>query len=362
MDIDKLLGRMAELEASDLHIQAGSRVMFRIHGELAPAKAPPLTPDQVRDVIQAVCPKHLWQDVEQGKAADFAYHLSDKFRFRVGVYHQRGAMGAVFRILPLDIPSVDALGLPAVLLQIADTERGLVLVTGTTGSGKSTTLAAMIDYINQRKKRKIITIEDPIEFWHGDKSSLISQIELGADTPSFSEALRRALRQDPDVILVGELRDLQSMRTALTAADTGHLVFSTIHTTNASQTVERLIAMFPEAERPLLLAQLSANLAAVISMRLARRADGKGRVPVVEILRGNPTVRKLIAEGRYHTLPQAIASRESGMQMFDQAVVDLYNQELITGTETMRLASNPEAVAMALRGITSRDTSAGLVG
>ena len=361
MDIKKLLARMVEFRASDLHVQAGSRLMYRVHGQLVAVNAPPLQPDDVRTMINTVCPEHLLPSIEEGKAADFAYHLSDKFRFRVGVYFQRGHLGAVFRILPLEIPSVEDLGLPRVLQQIAEVERGLVLVTGTTGSGKSTTLAALVDHINQTKKRKIITIEDPVEFWHTDKLGLVSQIEVGLDTPSFAEALRRALRQDPDVILVGELRDVEGMRTALTAADTGHLVFSTIHTTNTSHTVERLIAMFPETERPLLLSQLSINLEAVISMRLAKRADGKGRVPAVEVLRGNPTVRKLIAEGRYHSLPQAIATRESGMQLFDQAVIDLYNKELITGTEAMRLATNPEAVAMGLRGITSRDTSGGLV-
>jgi twitching motility protein PilT len=234
------------------------------------------------------------------------------------------------------------------------------LVTGTTGSGKSTTLAAMIDFLNRTKRLRIVTIEDPIEFVHTSQKSLIAQREIGRDTPSFSESLRRVLRQDPDVILVGELRDVETMRTAMQAADTGHLVFSTVHTTNAALTVQRLIALFPPDERELLLLQLSTNLSAVISQRLAKRKSG-GRIPVVEILRDTPVVRKAILDNRISSLSQAIANRDSGMQLFDQHLAELYNRGEITGTEALRLASNPEAVALAMKGISIGDTKGGLV-
>ena len=219
----------------------------------------------------------------------------------------------------------------------------------------------MIDHLNNTRRNRIITLEDPIEFMHTSNKSLIAQREIGSDATGFGPALRVALRQDPDVILVGELRDLETMRIAIQAADTGHLVFSTVHTTTAAQTVQRLIAMFPAAERELLLMQLASNLEAVISQRLARTIDGKSRLPVLEILRDSPVTRKLIAEGRTDSLPQAIANRENGMQLFDQHLGDLYKADLIKGREAMRLATNPEAVSLAMRGISTADTGAGLV-
>jgi twitching motility protein PilT len=233
-------------------------------------------------------------------------------------------------------------------------------VTGTTGSGKSTTLAAVIDHLNRTRRLRILTIEDPIEFLHTSKNSLIAQREVGADTLSFAESLRRALRQDPDFILVGELRDAETMRVALQAADTGHLVFSTLHTTNAALTIQRLVAMFPPAERENLLLQLSTNLEAVICQRLAKRRDG-GRIPVVEIMRSSPIVRKAILEGKAMSLPQAIANRDMGMQLFDQHLADLYNADEISTTEALRLSSNPEAMTAAMRGISRGETSSGLV-
>ena len=265
------------------------------------------------------------------------------------------------RAIPLKIKPFEELYLPPVIQDIAEEPRGLVLVTGTTGSGKSTTLAAIIDYLNRTQRLRIITIEDPIEFVHVSQKCLIAQREVGRDTPSFAESLRRALRQDPDVILVGELRDLETMRVAIQAADTGHLVFSTVHTTNAALTMQRLIAMFPAEERELLLTQLSTNLSAVISQRLAKRVAG-GRIPVLEIMRDTPVIRKLILEARVSGLSQAIASRDSHMQLFDQHLAELYKRDQITGTEALRLSTNPDAVALAMKGITSRDTSAGMVG
>jgi twitching motility protein PilT len=280
----------------------------------------------------------------------------------VNAFYQQRKLTLAIRLIPVVIPKFDELNLPSVITEIAQTPRGLVLVTGTTGSGKSTTLAAMIGYINETRGHRIITIEDPIEFVHSSKKSLIAQRELGSDTPTFLAALRVALRQDPDVILVGELRDSETMRTAMQAADTGHTVFSTMHTTNASQTVQRMIALFPPEERDLLLVQLAGNIEAVISQRLAVTANGKDRIPIVEVMRSTPVTRKMIREGTPKLLPQAIANGDGGMQLFDQHLARLWKMEMITGTEALRVATNPEAVAMIMKGLSTRDLEASVLG
>ena len=360
MDINRLLRATAKFQASDLHLQVGSPPMARISGTMTPLDLPALTSEDVEHLLQQFAPVTIREQVERDRSADFSYLVPDLARFRVNVFYERDRLSLVLRLIPLQVTPLDQLKLPEVMGEIALMERGLVLVTGTTGSGKSTTLAGMIDHINKNRRYRIITIEDPIEFEHTSDKSLIAQRELGADTHSFDDALRRALRQDPDVILVGELRDLETMRTALQAADTGHLVFSTMHTTDATQTVQRLIALFPQNERDMLRLQLSTNLEAVISQRLAQTGRGD-RVPAVEILRNSPVVSKLILEGRQTALPQAIANREQGMQLFDQHLADLYNADIISGTEALRKATNPEAVGLAMRGISSGDMSAGLV-
>jgi len=352
---------MLKHRASDLHIQAGSPPVMRIDGKLNAVEAPPLEAEQARDLVFSILSEPLRRRVEAGESVDFSYAPGGPARFRVNVYRQRRTVGMVMRLLEMRVPTFQELNLPPVLSQIADAERGLVLVTGTTGSGKSTTLAAMIDYINSRESVKIVTLEDPIEYWHTSKKALVAQMEIGVDIDSFADALPKVLRQDPDVILVGELRNVETMKAALVAADTGHLVFSTIHTANASQTVERLVSMFPPNEHQLLLQQLAMNLEAVISMRLALRRDGNGRVPAVEILRAIPIFRKLLLEGKLDAIPRTIATREREMQLFDQALADLYHGNMIAGREALRLATNPEAVALAMRGITTRDTSGGLV-
>ena len=317
--------------------------------------------DEVSSLVRDVATEKATREIETQLSADFAYAIPDVGRYRINVFHERGNLALVARLIPLQMPKFEDLNLPEAIEEIAGAERGLVLVTGTTGSGKSTTLASIIDHLNHTRKLRILTIEDPIEFLHVSDKSLIAQRELGIDTPGFAESLKRALRQDPDFILVGELRDEETMRTALQAADTGHLVFSTMHTTNAALTIQRLIAMFPPAERDLLLLQLETNLEAVISQRLAKARQG-GRLPVVEIMRATPMVRKLIGEGRTEKLPQAIANRDAGMQLFDQHLAELYNSQQISGTEALRLATNPEAVAAAMRGISRGETSGGLVG
>jgi len=361
MDIIKLLKGMVKLKASDLHLQAGTPPAVRINGVMDQIKAPALKADDTRQAAFKLTPPKLKPLLERGETIDFSYTINGVSHYRASIFWERGNIGLVFRAIPLQIPSFGELNLPTVLADIADQERGLVLVTGTTGCGKSTTLAAMLDRINETRKNKIVTIEDPIEYFHTNKKSMVAQMEVGVDTPSFDEAMRRVLRHDPDVILVGEMRDMNTMRVALRAADTGHLVFTTVHTTNASQTVQRLIAMFPRNEHDLLLTQLASNLESVISQRLAVTADGKGRVPAVEILRNTPIVKKLILEQRLTTLPQIISNREGGMQLFDQHLVDLHRAKRISGTEAMRLASNAEALSLALRGVTSIDMGASIV-
>ena len=362
MDLLKIFDWMVRLKASDVHLQVGVAPMMRVNGALRPLDLLPVAPDDIAKAIGIVTDEELRTRLQKVKSHDFSYSIPDKANFRVNYYHQAASEALVFRYLPVDIPKFEALNLPPLLKEIAAEERGLVLVTGTTGCGKTTTLAAITDYINERRKFKIITIEDPIEYVHKCKKSMVSQVELGRDIGSFDEGLMRALRQDPDVILVGELRDLATMKVALRAADTGHLVFSTVHTTNASQTVQRIIAMFPERERELLLQQLSLNLEAVLCQRLARTADGKGRVPVVEILHSNPSIKKYILELRYSAIQSVVASREGGMRTFDQDILDLYRKEIIKGREALRLASNPEAVALGLKGISTTDLAGGIVG
>ena len=362
MELTRLLEAMIEHGAGDLHLQTGTAPMVRIGGVLKPLDSPPLSDDEIRDTMRQMAYEDAQVRLDKDRSVDFSFEMPNRARFRVNAFYERDKLSMALRLIPIEVPPFDELNLPRAVLEIAQTPRGLVLVTGTTGSGKSTTLAAMIDYINERRGDRIITIEDPIEFVHKSKKSLIAQRELGSDTYSFLEALRVALRQDPDVILVGELRDAETMRTALQAADTGHVVYSTMHTTNAAQTVQRMIALFPPAERDLLLMQLAANLEAVISQRLARCRNGKDRIPVVEIMRSTPVVRKVILDGDPKSLPKAIANQDQGMQLFDQHLAKLWKAEIISGTEALRLATNAEAISMIMRGLSTRDLATSLVG
>ncbi len=361
MDLTRMLEAMIERGASDLHLQANSPAMLRIGGELQPLDDASISDDQIRELMRQMAFEDAQVQLEADRSVDFSFEMPDKARFRVNTFYERDRLAMAFRLIPIEVPPFEELNLPYAIQEIAQSPRGLILVTGTTGSGKSTTVAAMIDYVNVHRADRIITIEDPIEFVHRSKKSLIAQRELGSDTRSFLDALRVALRQDPDVIVVGELRDAETMRTALQAADTGHAVYSTIHTTNAAQTVERMIALFPPAERDLLLIQLAANLEAVVSQRLARTLDGKDRIPVVEIMRNTAVVRKMILEGDPKLLPKAIANQDQGMQLFDQHLAKLWKAEIISGTEALRLATNPEALQMIMRGLSTRDLAASLV-
>jgi twitching motility protein PilT len=353
MNLEALINFAVEHGASDLHLQASAAPMLRIAGQIREVKSEPLSPDDMLGLLSTIVPPGRVEDI--GAAAvrgfDFSYVHSPTTRFRCSAYNALGRPGVVMRVIRTQIPTIEQLHLPQVVSDVALSQRGLTLVTGTTGSGKSTTLAAMIDLINTNLRCKIITIEDPIEYIHVNKKSLVSQLEVGTDTTSFDQALRQALRQDPDVILVGELRDVETLRMALRAADTGHQVFATVHSARAAQTVERIIAMFPPNEHKLLLSQLAHSIEAIISQRLVPTREEGGRRPAVEVLRGGPVTEKFIMENKLAELSSYLESGEAGMQSFDQHLLQLYNERLIAGTEALRWASKPEALATAMRGI-----------
>jgi twitching motility protein PilT len=354
IDMQKLLRFAAQNNASDIHIQAGLRPIIRIGGIIRATDAPALSDEEVRNFIKSIAPTRVRDTLDERivNGLDFSYAAQGVSRFRCSAYQHLNLAGLAMRLIRDRIPSIPELHLPPIIADIAQSQRGLTLVTGTTGSGKSTTLAAMIDLINAHHACKIITIEDPIEYLHTPKQALIAQLEVGTDTPSFEQALRQSLRQDPDVVLVGELRDMDTLRIALRAADTGHQVFSTVHSASAPQTIERIIAMFPPAEHKLLLTQLAGNLEAIISQRLVICRDGTRR-PATEVLRGGPVPTKYILEGRALELGDYIKNAGNGQQNFDQDLLALYRQELISHAEAMKNATNREALTMALRGITS---------
>jgi twitching motility protein PilT len=352
LDLTPLLKFAIDNHASDLHVQAGSAPMMRINGAARFVQGEVLTDAQARAFLLSILPstRHENLDREILDGIDFSYTSPAFGRFRCSAYRQLNGCGVVLRVISGRIPTFDELKLPPVIHDVARSQRGLTLLTGTTGSGKTTTLASIIDLINDTYRCKIVTIEDPIEFVHANKKAMVSQIELGTDTPSFDQALRQALRQDPDVILVGELRDVETLRIALRAADTGHQVFSTLHSANAAQTIERIIAMFPADEHQVLLSQLATNVEAIISQRLVTTTGGSRR-PAVEVLRGSAVTEKFIFERRLGELLTYIETGESGMQSFDQHLLKMYQEKDISGTEAMRAATNPEMMGMALRGI-----------
>jgi twitching motility protein PilT len=340
---DLLLEVMAR-KASDLHITAGAPPMVRIRGRLAPVEDyPTLTPAETRETVYSILSSDQRQRLETDWQVDFAYSIPGRARFRVNAYFQRSSIGAAFRLIPEDLASVEELGLPAVAHEFARKPRGLVLVTGPTGSGKSTSLAAMIDEINETREEHIMTIEDPIEFLHAHKRCIVNQRELGSDAPSFALALKAALRQDPDVILVGEMRDLETISTALTAAETGHLVFATLHTQDAPQTIDRIIDVFPAHQQGQVRVQLSVALQGVMTQQLLPTADGSGRVCAVEVLVPTPAVRNLIREGKTHQIPSALQTGSAvGMQSMDTALATLVRQGRIAMALAESRSSTPE--------------------
>lgn len=352
MNFEQLVLFGVEQGASDIHLQTGAAPLLRISGQIRTVESPPVAENELRQFILSLKRGLAAENLDEVMVAglDFAYAIPGVSRFRCNIYSHLGTPALVMRIVKLKVPTLEELHLPAVLRDVTLSLRGLTLLTGTTGSGKSTTLAAMVDLINRTFRCKIITIEDPVEYVHTNSKAMISQLELGQDTPSFEHGLRQALRQDPDVILVGELRDSETMRMALRAADTGHQVLATVHSSNASQTIERVLAMVPPEERKIATSQLAGSLEAVISQRLAVTREGS-RCPAMEILRGGPVTSKYILENRLSDLADFISTREGGMQRFDQHLLDLYHQKIVSGTEAMRLATNTEAVALGMRGI-----------
>jgi twitching motility protein PilT len=360
--IDDLLRSATKCGASDLHIKAGTLPVMRVDGELKPVlESPRLTPEDTLDMAFSIMSNRQKQRFKEVSEVDIAYGLSGVGRFRANVFQQRGAVSMVLRVIPDRVRTVTELGLPPVCERIAEERRGLILVTGATGSGKSSTLAALIDYINSTRGGHIVTIEDPIEFLHRDKKSFISQREVDVDTRSFAEALRGAMRQDPDVILVGEMRDLETIETALTAAETGHLVLSTLHTTDATETITRVVTAFPPHQQKSIRIQLAGILRAVVSMRLVRSSNGVGRAPAAEVLISTGTVRDYIAnEEKTAMIRDVIAAGTSqyGMQTFDQSLFHLFQSGLITLEEAMRGASNPDEFKLRVAGIcTTSDQS-----
>ncbi len=344
MDITELLAFSAKQGASDLHLSAGLPPMIRVDGDVRRVNVPPLDHAQVHDLIYDIMNDRQRKDFEEFLETDFSFEVPGVARFRVNAFNQNRGSGAVFRTIPSKVLTMEDLGMGQVFRDVSQLPRGLVLVTGPTGSGKSTTLAAMIDYINDNRYDHILTIEDPIEFVHESRRCLVNQREVHRDTLGFSEALRSALREDPDIILVGEMRDLETIRLALTAAETGHLVFGTLHTTSAAKTIDRIIDVFPAAEKSMVRSMLSESLQAVISQTLLRRRTG-GRVAAHEIMRGTSAIRNLIREDKVAQMYSAIQTGQSiGMQTIDQALQALVDKRTITLETAREKARQPDSI------------------
>ena len=360
--IDDLLRLAVEKKASDLHLKVGNNPYLRIDGTLvALAENTRVTPEEMLSMAFSMMTNRQKQKFKETAELDMAYGVAGLGRFRVNVFQQRGNVGMVLRVIPTKVRTIDELNLPRVIDTICDEQRGMVLVTGTTGSGKSTTLASMVDRINTTRSDHVITIEDPIEFLHRDKRSFINQREVEVDTANFSTALRAALRQDPDVILVGEMRDLETIATALLAAETGHLVLSTLHTLDATETIQRIIAVFPPPEQKQIRLQLAATLKAVVSQRLVNCANDTGRVPAVEVMIATGYIRDcIINPEKTRMIHEAIAAGGSqyGMQTFDQSLYDLHTRNLISYEEALSRASNPDDFKLRIQGIRSATDAA----
>ena len=357
MDLQHLLTECVKRNASDLHLKSGSRPIVRVHGHLETQDdLPAVTRDFMRKTAMNMLGEIRYNALMEGEEMDLAHTVPGIGRFRINLFLCQGDVRAVLRHIPEHIPAFEGLHLPRVLERLSQERRGLILVTGITGSGKSTTLAAMLDFMNRGRNDHIVTIEDPVEFVHEDKKCVISQREIGQDSTSFAQALRAALRQDPDIILVGEMRDAETMEVALHAAETGHLVLSTLHTLNATETINRIISIFPPHQEDQIRAQLSAVIQGVVSQRLVVRADGKGRVPAVEVMMMTGLVRDSIREkAKTPQIPNVIASGQAqyGMQTFDQSLLGLYREELITYETARDAATNPDDFDLKVKGIFS---------
>ncbi|MBD3272215.1 MAG: PilT/PilU family type 4a pilus ATPase [Elusimicrobia bacterium] len=358
MEFNELLELMRDKEASDLHLRTGSPPVMRIDGKLVTLDLEPVDAEQTMALISDFMTEKQKQTFEEQLECDLAYTLIGVGRFRINVYRQKGSVNLAIRKVPEHIKSFQELGLLPVIQALSDNTRGLILVTGTTGCGKSTTLAAMINYINETRPCHIVTIEDPIEYLFTDKKSIISQRELGFDTLNYLGALKHVVRQDPDVILLGEMRDHETTAAAITAAQTGHLVLSTIHTVNATQTVTRVVDLFPPHQQLQIRYQLADTLKGVVSQRLLPHASGKGRVPALEVLVVTPLVRKMIEDNNLSEISNCMKQGSYyGMQTFNQSLLNLYNSGEVTLEDALATASNPEELMLAVRGVESGSTN-----
>jgi twitching motility protein PilT len=346
LSIQRFLELVVERGATDLHISAESPPLMRVHGELTPLPFPPLSANETKNLCYSLLTDSQRHRFEEESELDFSFGLRGLSRFRGNLFVQKGAIGGAFRLIPYEVRALADLGLPPVVAELTKLPRGLVLVTGPTGSGKSTTLASMLDRINSERREHIVTVEDPIEFVHQHRKCLVNQREVYADTHGFAEALRHVLRQDPDIVLIGEMRDLETVASALTVAETGHLVLSSLHTNSAVQTINRIIDIFPSNQQPQVRAQLSLVLQAVISQQLIPRLDGKGRVLAVEVMIPNPAIRNLIREEKIHQIYSQlqVGQIKFGMQTMSQSLVDLYQRRLISYDEAMGHATELEEV------------------
>jgi twitching motility protein PilT len=360
LEIDKLLAELAEKNGSDLHLKVGRPPIFRLAGNLVGTGYEEISPNDMRDGVYRIMAASVRRKFEENLEADFSYEVPGLARFRVNVFVQRGQIGAVLRLVPIEVPTIDGLGLPQILKSLADRPNGLVLVTGPTGSGKSTTLACMIEHVNTTRPVHIITVEDPIEFVYTDQLATINQRELNIDTKELHSALRAVLRQDPDVILIGEMRDKETMTFAITAAETGHLVFSTLHTNDAKQTLDRILDSFPDTAQQIRM-QMALLLRGVVSQRLLRRADGMGLVPTMEIMINTAHITELIEKGSTRELEKAIAEgRHYQMQTFNQSLLDLVKSGMVTEEEALACSPAPEELRLGLRGVTKGSAAAGI--
>jgi twitching motility protein PilT len=345
-----LLELIVAEEGSDLHIEVGASPTIRLHGSLVPLDSPELLPDDTERLIRSITSDYHQKMIREDGTVDFGFDFNGKARFRVSAFKQKGVYGAVLRLIPNDLLSLEDIGIPIAIKDLLYKPRGLILITGPTGSGKSTTLASMIDVINRERDAHIITIEDPIEFYHKHKKSLVIQREVGVDVPAFDEAIRRALRQDPDVILVGELRDLDTMRAAITAAETGHLVFATLHTIGAARTVDRMIDAFPENQQAQIRTQLASSLVAVISQVLLKRSDRNGRVAAFEIMLSVPAVQALIRENKTYLITSVIQTGSKwGMNTLDNHLMELYTKKIISYTDLLTKAQDADFIVKKLK-------------
>lgn len=361
MELHDILDGAVKFGASDVHLMEDAPPYLRVDGMLRPVQAPAINHEEMIYYLNSMMPSMLAPTLEENRGIDFAYSYGKKVRYRVAAYHERGQLKIVLRVVPFEVPTMESLDLPEVLKRICMLRRGMIIVTGATGSGKSTSLAAMIQYINENMNRCIITVEDPIEYVYRNSKSIVTQREVGVDVPTFDSGLVQALRQDPDVILIGEMRTVETMRVAIKAAQTGHLVLATLHTTNAVQTIERIIANFPNEERELIREEISFNLKAAISQRLIRRTGNKGRIAAMEIMVVTTTIEKLIYEDRIRDIPGVIRGREDGMMIYDQSLADLVRAQKVDQEEAERHCDDVFALRRYVKGVHTTGEGGGII-